>query len=139
MIEFPELTINPDAKNFRHSLLINPIRRVHFQCGAVLTRPIFTDIPVRRNIYYPIMSNADKETLELWEICVSCGETEFQWYNTENKKTYLTLLMAPIEYALISESSLNLWRINIHVITLRESYLIGFIACVSTFLANLST
>jgi len=125
---FPTLSLNPSMSNFRHAFLIDPIHRVRFECQTILTRPLFTDVPVGRHLYYDLLDNANKEILENWERdTIVYGGEEFQWFNIKNKKTYTTLLAGPIEYNIFSESSENYWQISLNLIILRESYFLGVV------------
>lgn len=118
---FPELSVKPSVKKFSQSLLIDPIHRAKMASGAVLTRPLFTDIPVKLNVSYSLMPDADRGTLETWERdTIKYGEEKFEWTNPQNNKTYVTMLIGLIKYQAHSKSKGDIWLVKFDIITLLE-------------------
>lgn len=118
---FPTLTVKPGVKKFGHIALVDPIHRVRYRSGAILTRPLFTDVPVKYNIFYSLMGNADKLVLEIWEKdTIEYGEKKFEFTNPQNDKTYETMLLKPIKYRVHSKSKGNIWLVKFDIITLSE-------------------
>ena len=119
MISFPLLTIKPAINNFSHKAAIDPVHRVKFASGAVLTRILFTKIPLSYHVYYSVMSNADKLVLETWERNEArYGGEEFNWTNPKNEETYVTHLLKPIKYKILPLSNGNYWQVDFDLVIL---------------------
>jgi len=119
IIEFPILTSKPVVDGFQHSFIEDVIHRKSFESGAVVTRPLFTNIPVSWKVQYTGISNEDKETLELWEKNdIGFGGTQFVWLNPKTNKKYWSKLFQPIKYEVHGSSFGNLWNIALTLVTL---------------------
>jgi len=109
----------PEVKNFGHSSLIDPVHKVRFCSGTPLTRTVYTNIPVRYSVFYEVMENSDKQTLETWERDeIEYGGIQFTWTNPENSKAYTTVLLAPILYKIHPQSGGNIWQVSFNVAAL---------------------
>ena len=119
MISFPTLSVKPSVRNFSQKTVVDPVHRVRFASGAVLTRPLFTSVPDAHQVNYARMPNADKVILEAWERDEArYGGEEFNWTNPKDEETYVTHLVKPIKYTIHPRSSGNLWIVDFNVLCL---------------------
>lgn len=122
---YPELTAKPAVKRFNHTTLVDPVHRATFGSGSILTRTHFTDVPIKYTVRYAQMGIVDKRILEPWERDnIGHGGERFEWTDkwsdAENERTYVTILVKPIEYQTLPRSKGNYWIVDLTLAILYE-------------------
>ncbi len=120
--EFPALTVKPSVKKFSQSLISDPVHRARMGSGAILSRPTFSQTPNEYGISYSLMPDADKITLETWvENEIGNGGLRFEWTNIQNGKTYVSILLKPIEYKIHPRSKGDIWKVDLRIAAIYEA------------------
>lgn len=120
--EFPALTVKPSVRKFTQSLISDPVHRARMASGAILSRPTFSQTPDEYGISYSLMPDADKITLATWvENEIGNGGLRFEWTNIQNGKTYVSILLKPIEYKIHPRSKGDIWKVDLHIAALYEA------------------
>jgi len=115
MPTFPTLTYPPEASEHTEEVAVDPTIRGTTEGGYEITRARFTNVKSQWHRHYPIVTNADKNTLFTFEretVKVSCEI--FDWYNHEDQQTYEVRFTEPIKYKRV-EGPHNYWDIEFDV------------------------
>ena len=68
------------------------------------------------------MPDADKITLETWvENEIGNGGLRFEWTNIQDGKTYVSILLKPIEYQIHPRSKGDYWKVDLHIAAIYEA------------------
>jgi hypothetical protein len=77
---FPTLSSDPDIETWKQGVSSDPTLRSPKSAGLATTRSLFTRVPLTWNFSYLMLSDKDKQTLEIFERdTVKFGASYFYW------------------------------------------------------------
>jgi len=117
MTTFPTLTAKPLATNWSELPTADSTIRTSSESGQVIRRARFTSRLKKWSVYYPLMSQTDKNLLTVFEAAINNGADSFTWINPQDSLTYNVNLESHIECELIYDT--NKWSARFVV---EESY-----------------
>ena len=117
MTAFPTLTAKPLATNWSEMPTEDSVVRTSSESGKTLRRARFTSSLKKWSVFYPLMSQADKDLLTAFSSTINHGADSFTWTNPQDSLTYNVNLKAPIEYDIKFDT--EKWSVKL---TIEESY-----------------
>ena len=117
MTAFPTLTSKPLATDWSEMAIADSTLKTLSDSGQVIRRAKFTSRLKKWSVYYPLITQADKDLLTTFEDSINSGADSFSWTNPQNSLVYAVTLEAPIEYVLTY--NIDKWSVRFVV---EESY-----------------
>jgi len=99
MLNFPTLTVQPDVEGWEEQRAFDPTIRARAEGGYTKTRPRTTRIPMQWTVRYPLLTAADKNTLQAFEGAVKIGADAFTWTNPDSGLVKTVRFKEPVKYA----------------------------------------
>lgn len=113
MSTYPTLSQDPDVSGFKEEPLVDPTLRSDMESGDVVTRALFTGVPLKWSYRYTQLSNADKLLLATFErSTVKYGAVNFDWTNPQDSVLHDVRFTEPIKYEL-NQSNNNEWDVQV--------------------------
>jgi hypothetical protein len=107
-MDFPILSdyAVPLVDDWEETLSVDPTIRSPVEAGYVQTRAKFTRIPKKWHIFYPLILDTDKVSLESFQDTVKVGADKFYWINDKDLVTYEVRLLSPMVFNIHPQSSI---------------------------------
>lgn len=113
MPTYPSLSQDPDVNGFKEEPITDPTIRSEMESGDVVTRPLFTGVPLKWSYKYTQLSNADKLLLATFErSTVKYGALSFTWTNPQDDTDHEVRFTELVKYAL-NRSNNNEWDVQV--------------------------
>jgi len=117
MTAFPTLTAKPHATNWSELPLAETTIKTESESGQIIRRARFTHQLKKWSVYYPLMSQTDKNLLTAFEQTINHAAGSFTWINPQDNLVYNVNLETSIEYNIVYDT--DKWSVKF---TVEESY-----------------